>query len=387
MSRALGVLAAVAALLACVPAARAQEPPAADAPLAIGLAEYNPSLITPAQVARPFRRWRDRTAALRPRYFRLLVDWSDVQPSARRRPDWRKRRDGCVRDLRPCSPYRGIGAVLRAVRRRQQRDGGWEVVVTPYFAPRWATSRRSGCPNGGRIRLRPYRRFLRSLQALGRRERVQLRLWSPWNEPNHPAFLRPQRSRCSRRSPSVAPAAYARLVRAARAELGPEAEVVVGELAGYRTARPTGTSVVEFVEGLPQDVVCGSRVWAQHTYVYGRRRGDFAADLDPGGNEPLLRALQSALDARGCPEQHRIWITETGAFPHRRACQRMDSALRTWAEDPRVDAAFQYLVREDPKYRTGLATPTLRRARPAYAAWRAWARAPTAAGPSEEPCR
>ncbi len=56
------------------------------------------------------------------------------------------------------------------------------------------------------------------------------------------------------------------------------------------------------------------------------------------------------------------------------------------ARDPRVDAAFQYTVREDPKFRVGLVTERFDRTRPAYAAWLAWARAPTAAGPSEEPC-
>jgi hypothetical protein len=385
------LLAAAAAAIATGTGA-AQEPPPRDAvpppSLEIGLAEANPSLIAPGRVRPAFRRWRDRTAALRPRYFRLLVDWSNVQPSGRRPPDWRRRRDGCARGRRPCAPHRGIGAILRAIARRQRADGGWEVVVSPYFAPRWATTAvRGGCPRGGRrIRLRAYRRFLRSLAALGRREGVALRLWSPWNEPNHPTFVSPQRTSCARDSRSVAPAAYARVARAAAAELGPDAQLVLGELAGYRRPQRTATGVVEFVRGLPRDVACASSVWGQHTYV-GSGSQRLAPDLGDSGQPTLLLALRRALDAHGCPAQHRIWITETGAFPRPRACARMHAALSNWSGDPRVDAAFQYTVREDPAFRTGLVTERLNRTRPAYAAWRAWATRPDpAAPPPADPC-
>jgi hypothetical protein len=369
------------------PAPPAPPAPPGDAALAIGIAEANPALIEPGSARPGFRRWRDRTAALRPRYFRLLVDWSKAQPSARRPPDWRERRDGCARgNRRPCARHRGIGALLRALRRRQEADGGWEVVVSPYYAPEWATTRKRGCPAGRRIRIRPYRRFLRSLAALGRRERVPLRIWSPWNEPNHRAFLRPQRARCDSRSPSLAPAAYAALFRAARAELGPDTDLLAGELAGYSRPRRDATGVVEFVDGLPRDVVCDAAVWSQHLYV-GSGSSRLAADLGGAGQPELLAALQRALDARGCARQHRIWITETGAFPRPRACRRMHAALDTWARDPRVDAAFQYTVREDPKFRVGLVTERFDRTRPAYAAWRAWALRARAGGPPpEDPC-
>ena len=48
--------------------------------------------------------------------------------------------------------------------------------------------------------------------ALGRQEHVALRWWAPWNEPNHPAFVSPQRTAMHEparpnTSGSVAPAA------------------------------------------------------------------------------------------------------------------------------------------------------------------------------------
>ena len=53
---------------------------------------------------------------------------------------------------------------------------------------------------------------------------------TPWNEPNHPYFISPQRKACDALSPSRAVAPYARLARAARAELA--------EHGGGTTARP-----------------------------------------------------------------------------------------------------------------------------------------------------
>ncbi len=38
--------------------------------------------------------------------------------------------------------------------------------------------------------------------------------WSPWNEPNHPGFLYPQRTACSTAAPSVAAGPYAELAQA-----------------------------------------------------------------------------------------------------------------------------------------------------------------------------
>ena len=52
-------------------------------------------------------------------------------------------------------------------------------------------------------------------------------------------------------------------------------------------------------------------------------------------------------------------------------CRALDAALRAWAADPRVDAAFQYTFREDDAFQVGLADAELTHLRPAYAAWRA----------------
>jgi hypothetical protein len=108
-------------------------------------------------------------------------------------------------------------------------------------------------------------------------------------------------------------------------------------------------------------------------------RAAFASDLAEAGNGELLDAVDGAQRARGCPKP--IWITETGTFA--RDCASADAALRAWANDPRVEAAFQYTFREDPEFPVGLADAELKAPYGAYEAWRAWGRAGT---PPDDPC-
>lgn len=236
-----------------------------------------------------------------------------------------------------------------------------------------------------------YRALIASLLSLGRQEGVELRYWSAWNESNYRGFASPQRAACSSASQSLAPGYYAGLVRALRAELALASgrhEVMLGELSDAQASTLKATSVMEFIRELPPDVICASNLWSQHLYV-----GD-AGDLGP---------LEAALDARGCPRRHRIWVTETGvggARPGgprptdpaslRAQCRGMDALLRSWRADARVDAAFQYSYREDPLFPVGLADASLSRRYPDYDVWLAWGRrrgAMVAAPPLPASCK
>jgi hypothetical protein len=363
----------VAVVAGCGSAERPEPPEPAPAPprLAIGLAEQNPHLIAPGPVPEGFGPWRDRTVALRPQVFRLLVDWSQVQPAPGATPDLAALRDGCLRGRPPCAPYAGVRDLLRALAARRRADGGWAVVMSVYGAPQWALEPVAGCPDGGRIRLDAYRAFLRALADAAREAGVEVVRWSPWNEPNHPVFLAPQRPACDREAPSRSPAAYAELVRATREALGPRTPLLLGEVAGYDRPRRDATGAAEFAAALPRDVACAGDVWAQHAYV-GRGTSELAADREAGGHAKLLEAVTAALDAHGCERRHRLWITETGATPSERACTGMDAALRAWEADPRVDVAIQYTFRQDTEFPVGLADARLTELKPSYAAWRAW---------------
>lgn len=368
----------------------AAPPAAAPAPLVLGITEANPHLVAPGPAPAAFAAWRDHLAALRPAYLRVVIDWARVQAAPGVAPDWAAPADGCLRGRPPCAPYAGVRDQLRAAAAARLR-----VVFTFLDTPAWAAAPPAGCerpgtPPGARgpADVATYAALVRSLLAEARADGVPEAWWSAWNEPNYPAFLNPQRLRCTASAPTAAAAGYARLVRALRAELAeaptPQ-HLVLGEAAGIDAPHPRATGAAELAAALPRDVVCASGIWAQHAYVSapGPLGGDRAATPASG---PLLRSVEAALDAHGCggPPAH-LWITETGIEPATGApgCRAMADALRTWSEDPRVDAAFQYTFRDDTSFRVGLAGAALTGLHPAYAAWRAWA---GGTAPATAPC-
>ena len=378
----------------------AKQPPTDVAPgggLAVGLTEINPDLFWHGKDVGDFDPWRDRVEALKPQVYRLTVDWATLQPSADAPVDWTKASDGCMRGLQPCRPYSGIRDTLRAIRSQQQAGNGFATMVVIYGVPDWAAIKPTGCERddiGARSRpitaqgLEAYKRLVRSLQDLARREGVAIRWWSPWNEPNGPFFISPQRAECRGSSKALSPAVYTKFARAMREELQPGQQLVVGELAGLQNARKYGTSISEFFDGLPDDVVCNAGVFAQHAYA---KRGDRADDAGAVGT------LEQVLDGRACARDKPIWVTETGVGgPHvgderspkdasiRADCQALNVALRRWDEDPRVDAAIQYTFRDDPVFPVGLADAKLTKEWPAYQLFKAWggARSPDAPPPA-----
>jgi hypothetical protein len=354
--------------------------------LVTGLSEDNPWLITPAADVPPeFAPYRDAAAALHPRYFRLNLQWSKLQPTAGAPPNFDRPVDGCARGQAPCASYGGLRALLRAVRARQLADDGWRVVVTIYSTPGWAVA--ADAPPGDCIRsptarapdLAAYEEFVRAVVRLGQEERVRLAYWSPWNEPNHPYFLGPQHAGCTVEGAHLMPSVYAGMVRAMTRARGTSAGLILGELASLKTDKNDTTSVENFIRALPDDVACSAAVWAQHAYVPNSAGTPGA----PPASSDLIEMISGALTARGCPKQ--LWLTETGVgAPHMNEprptdparqlaeCKAIQAAMRSWADDRRVDAAFQYTFRDDPVFRVGLADSALSRLYSAYQVWTAW---------------
>ena len=330
---------------------------------------------------------------------RIVVEWNRVQPSALRPPNWNLPDRGCARGLHPCAPWRGVRAQLRAIRALRDAQGGVEAMVVLSGTPRWARQPAYGCQDedeGGELRgvsaagLPGYRRLIISLAALARREGVNVRWWSPRNEPNSSRFLAPQRLRCSAAAPSLAAGLYAPLVRTMRSALraAPGSQsIVMGELASPYRRRPGITETHEFVRALPRDVVCTGGVWSQHRYV---------------GDADDLPALKRLVGARRCPgPPPRFWITETGVGLRRIAgrlarrnlnlaalragCRAQHVLLRRWHADRQVDVALQYTYREDPAFTVGLADPGLDDLYPTYELWRAWGQRSLGAPPPSLP--
>ncbi len=379
-------------------ATSAETPPAPPVPRpAFGITEDNADLLwapgaaAPAQAA-PFAQARGWLSALHPRFFRLLVDWAALQPSPGSPPDLSSPVDGCSRGIRPCGSYPGIAGELEAIASRQRAasargEAPPEVVIDLLGAPAWATTPPHGCEAPGAdpaartlapAALPAYRGLISSLVALARREGVALPWWAPWNEPNDPRFLSPQRASCSAGAAPLSPGAYAALARAAAAELkasGTGGELLLGELGGYDTGSSHRLSVGEFVRALPPDVLCLSRYWSVHAYAaYG-----------PGstkGGEPVAALEQALAERGGCADDAHVWVTETGAGAPRPGRPRTGSAaeqsagaaalaaqLERWRADPRVAAIFQYSFREDPAYPVGLADAGLARLYETYLVW------------------
>ncbi len=364
----------------------APPPPAPDlpqpgeVPLALGLTEANPHLIAPGDQPPEFAPWRDRAAALRAGVLRVLVDWRRVQPAPDVAPDWSQPADGCLRGQPPCAAFSGIADELRAA-----KAAGMTPLIVILNTPDWAASPATGCEAstaGPAARmpadLTAYRALIASLLDLARGAQVELPLWAPWNEPNHPLFLGPQRAQCDRDSPALTPALYAQLATAMQAELDAapgEQRLVLGETAGFDAPRVNAAGAAEFAAALPDDLVCRAAAWGQHAYV--KVDDALAADAarQAAGSPALLRGVEQALDGHGCPGALPVWITETGTTQDTGAagCRAMGDALGAWAADPRVQLAVQYTFREDTAFPVGLADAGLTTLEPAYAAWLAQA--------------
>ena len=62
--------------------AKGTEGPPPDGPaLAVGITEQNPNFFAVGDVAAEFSRWRDELVKIRPAYYRVVVDWSALQPA------------------------------------------------------------------------------------------------------------------------------------------------------------------------------------------------------------------------------------------------------------------------------------------------------------------
>ena len=369
--------------------------PARGPSLALGITEPNPNLFAPDEViavAEPWRTWRDELVRIQPDLYRLVIEWNKVQPSPDAPANLQAPTSGCLRDKQPCAGYLGVKDQLRALAGRQ-REGGWQALVVFTGTPDWAAVGPRGCREeafaGAPRDLEAYRELVAGVIGAAAREGAELRYFTPWNEPNHPYFLAPQRASCDAASPSRAIRPYARLVRALQAELaerGGDRRLVLGEMAGILEPTSRATSVGEMIRGLPRELVCSAEVWSQHAYI--------------GGTDPVS-TVSSALAERRCRRRHAIWITETGVGPapggfslargitsEAQGCRLLHRRLRAWRADPRVRLAVQYTMREDDLFPTGLVTTDLARARPALREWQAWgARDDPAEPPPRVSCR
>jgi hypothetical protein len=354
--------------------------------LAVGITEPNANFVWPPgskQVPPEFERWQKELDAIRPGFYRVLLDWPSLEPQPGK-PNFEIPQTGCLRVIPPCASFKGLREQLEALAAQQKR-GGWQALMVIAGTPDWAARPASGCERPKTMprsraprkdQLAAYERFIGEVLALGDDVGADLRYWSPWNEPNHPYSISPQRVRCSADAKAVAPARYAELAGAMREALDKapgDQEMVLGELAGLPKSRPFTSGIREFIGALPKDLVCSATVWTQHGYI--------------GGVNPV-DDVEKGVAKFSCPQTHAIWMTETGVGAaglgrkrsaserkQRGTCEALHRRLVHWYEDPGVTAAFQYTFREDDVFPVGLVTTDLTAAYPSLDEWKAWGQA------------
>ncbi|WP_205699129.1 hypothetical protein [Conexibacter sp. SYSU D00693] len=292
------------------------------------------------------------------RWLRVVLYWKGVAPGGdrpgvprvdERDPasyDW-SRYDALVQDARA----RGMRLLL--------------TVSGPV--PRWATRDRAD------DRTHPSAvRFGRFMEAAGRHFGEVVDHWSIWNEPNHPAFLRPQwtRTRSGAREATSA-RIYRQLFREGEAGLqraGQDRDTVLfGELA------PRGTGSVVHPITFFLRALCLDARWRQARgcgeldadgvahHAYTTRQGPFYVPPSPndvtiGVLSRLTRAMDRAGRADALPRGLRLWLTEFGIQskpdPFLGVSETAQAEHRAISEriamgNPRVAAFSQYLMRDD----------------------------------------
>lgn len=288
------------------------------------------------------------------RAIRVVLLWRDVAPASNSaaKPNF-DATDPAAYD------WGQYDAVMQAAAQR-----GWQVLLTVSGpVPRWAT------PGGVDQTTRPDPlEFGRFMTAVGRHYGRQVKLFSIWNEPNHPEFLDPQYAGGRPASPRI----YRGLYQAGYAGLQASGNFAgVKVLLGETAPRGTGHDVapLTFLRGtlcldnryrrasscsaLPTDG------WAHHAYT--TLAGPFFKPPEPNDvTIAVLSRLTGALDkagrARAIPKHLPVYLTEFGiqSFPDpfngvslAQQPEYMAIGEHIAWRNPRVKFFSQYLLRDE----------------------------------------
>lgn len=355
----------LATVLLCLLAGGALGAPAA-------LASHNETVFFEASDTLLSSRTRERAIAqlqhLGVNALRVELYWFDVAPSPKsaKRPNFDATNPA----------YYSWGAYDWLLAKAKELH--WTVLLTVTGpVPKWATSTHSDYVT------RPDdREFQQFMTAVGRHYGSEVALYSIWNEPNHPAFLRPQ---FNTNGTPASPRIYRGLYQAGYAGLQAAGltnpKVLLGETA------PTGYDTVnvrrEGKNALLHDVAplaflrsmlclnnsyrksgsCGplpAAGYAHHAYTNAAGPHYVPPERDDvtiGVLSRLSRALDLAASAHAIPAHLPIYLTEFGvqSRPNRYlgvpvSQQAEEDAIAehiAWS-NPRVVAFSQYLLRDDP---------------------------------------
>jgi hypothetical protein len=336
---------------------------------------------------------RDRTLAeiqaLGVDHVRQLVYWHDFAPAAdsRVRPSF----DAADPAAYPDGTWAHLDRLFAAA---QDRHVSIQLTLTGP-GPKWAMKGRRDT-----VTEPSATEFGAFATAVGKRYGDRVNLWSIWNEPNHPDFLRPQ----YRHGRPASPAIYRRLFKAGARGLrdagNQHDKILMGETA------PIGNdhlvSPITFLRGAlcldshwHKSSRCGALDadgYAHHPYTKRsgpRYKPPDTDDVTIGVVARLVRAIDRATRAGALRHGQGIYLTEFGVQSEpdpfvgvslRRQAEYISIAEQIAFSNPRVKSFSQYLLADDqprpgPRisrysgFETGLRTST-GEAKPAYEAFR-----------------
>jgi cellulase (glycosyl hydrolase family 5) len=294
---------------------------------------------------------------------RQLVYWRDIAPSpaSKVKPAF----DATDPNAYPPGAWDRLDALLAATEAR-----GMTVQLTLTGpVPKWATKARRDTltdPDPAE--------FGAFVTAVARRYGQRVALWSIWNEPNQPQFLRPQFTHHKAASPKL----YRRLYQAAYAALKANpttaaAPVLIGETS------PRGNEHIVAPLAFMRGMLClnahykrnrtckplAADGYAHHAYTTRmgpRFRPPNPSDVTIGVVARLVTALDRAAKAGALPKALPIYLTEfgiqstpdtvAGVSLARQAAYMAISEHIAYA-NPRVTSFSQYLMSDDPPQSSG----------------------------------
>ena len=335
----------------------------------------------PSQRGEAFR----KIDSLGVRAMRVILYWQDVAPSPKSatKPSF----DATDPSAYDWSTYDPI------LDEAQQR--GWGVILTVTGpVPRWATA--SKRDNITRPSAREFRAFM---TAAGRHYKDRVSTWAVWNEPNHPSFLGPQKSKGRNISPGIYRGLFLAAWRGLRESGNDKDRLLMGETA------PRGTGRVVAPLAFLRGALClNSRYVKRRTcsnlpadgyahHAYTTRLGPFFKppgrdDVTIGVLDRLARALDRAGTAGAIKRGMGIYLTEFGiqskpdpfyGVPLEQQAEYYAISERIAYRNKRVRSFSQYLLRDDEPnaggeryggFESGLEFADGRVKRPAYEGFR-----------------
>ena len=209
--------------------------------------------------------------------------------------------------------------------------------------------------------------FRKFATAVGRRFGSRVGVWSVWNEPNHPGFLKPQYRKGRAKSPKLYRKLFYAAVAGLRASGNAGDRVLMGETAPRGTSRVVAP--LKFLRGAlclnrryKRSSRCGqvpADGWAHHAYstkAGPRFRPGPRDDVTIGVLSRITNALKRAERAGALPRRTGLYLTEFGVQSRpdpfigvslAKQAEYLAIAERIAYRNPRVKSFSQYLMRDD----------------------------------------